>query len=139
PLALFSRYILSPITLLLFFFTVPASTAIYTLSLHDALPICPRHGSRVPAAPRTAPRRATAASSPTGACRRADRRAGWRPAGGDPCPSTARPPGPPYGRARSDPSSRSRPPPAPRRAPAPRERARSTPPPRRAAPPTAAD
>src|SRR5438093_2856330 len=27
----------------LFFFKAPATTEIYTLSLHDALPICPQH------------------------------------------------------------------------------------------------
>src|SRR5690349_22159316 len=33
---------------MIFFFTDPATTEIYTLSLHDALPIClrPRHGTR---------------------------------------------------------------------------------------------
>src|SRR5438132_7142458 len=35
--------------LLLFFFNDPATTEIYTLSLHDALPIClPRRGAQVP-------------------------------------------------------------------------------------------
>src|SRR5688572_33214084 len=33
---------LSPVLLIVFFFTDPAPTQIYTLSLHDALPISPR-------------------------------------------------------------------------------------------------
>src|SRR5262249_61441103 len=37
-----SRPLSSPA--LFFFFNVPATTEIYTLSLHDALPICLRHG-----------------------------------------------------------------------------------------------
>src|SRR2546426_6972592 len=32
---------------ILFFFNDTATTEIYTLSLHDALPICPRPGARV--------------------------------------------------------------------------------------------
>src|SRR5438105_10983034 len=34
-----SRYVLAVVCFLLFFFTVTATTEIYTLSLHDALPI----------------------------------------------------------------------------------------------------
>ena len=30
-----------------FFFKAPATTEIYTLSLHDALPICQNHGARI--------------------------------------------------------------------------------------------
>src|SRR5438105_10094858 len=38
-------YLLTVISsLLFFFFNDTATTEIYTLSLHDALPICPRHG-----------------------------------------------------------------------------------------------
>src|SRR2546422_5180673 len=35
---------LHPPTFFFFFFNDTATTEIYTLSLHDALPICPRHG-----------------------------------------------------------------------------------------------
>src|SRR5438309_4997927 len=34
-----------------FFFNAPATTEIYTLSLHDALPICGPQGTRGPASP----------------------------------------------------------------------------------------
>src|SRR2546426_7645883 len=44
-----------------FFFNDTATTEIYTLSLHDALPICLRHGTSdqrgAPGAPRQRPRR----------------------------------------------------------------------------------
>src|SRR5258707_14937143 len=44
--------------LCLFFFNDTATTEIYTLSLHDALPICPEPAAgAVPAVPGTAPRR----------------------------------------------------------------------------------
>src|SRR5699024_12137570 len=52
----------SPSCLPLCFFTAPATTEIYTLSLHDALPICPRAGF--------SPRRAWTGFSPAGASRR---------------------------------------------------------------------
>src|SRR5205823_14887654 len=39
---LLSKLTLSPPTLLSFFFNDTATTDIYTLSLHDALPICPQ-------------------------------------------------------------------------------------------------
>src|SRR5437763_16442330 len=35
-------------SLLIYFFTNPATPDIYTLSLHDALPICPPHRARQP-------------------------------------------------------------------------------------------
>src|SRR3712207_6986672 len=41
----------SMVSLFFFFFNDTATTEIYTLSLHDALPICPR-GPRGPAGPR---------------------------------------------------------------------------------------
>src|SRR5688572_32535164 len=47
-----------------FFFNDTATTEIYTLSLHDALPISPAPGS-VRAAPRAAWPRAAASSAPT--------------------------------------------------------------------------
>src|SRR5690348_18279808 len=36
-----------PLDILFFFFNDPPTTEIYTLSLHDALPICPSHADRV--------------------------------------------------------------------------------------------
>src|SRR6266496_6292786 len=57
--------------LLLFFFNDTATTEIYTLSLHDALPICaPRAASGAPSRARTPPPRRTR-SPPR---RRADRK-----------------------------------------------------------------
>src|SRR5438876_11773030 len=44
-LSLHPPYFLNILFLLFFFFTATATTEIYTLSLHDALPISP-HGSR---------------------------------------------------------------------------------------------
>src|SRR2546429_6539919 len=40
------RVLLTPSALLFFFFNDTATTEIYTLSLHDALPICPRAPSK---------------------------------------------------------------------------------------------
>src|SRR5947207_11372058 len=57
----------------LFFFTDPAATEIYTLSLHDALPICCRaeEGSEAPASSRCRSRsRATARAPRRSASRR---------------------------------------------------------------------
>src|SRR5699024_11884730 len=45
----------------IFVFTAPPTTDIYTLSLHDALPISTR---RIPAAPDTTPRRRASTCSP---------------------------------------------------------------------------
>src|SRR5207244_8664720 len=45
-----------------FFLTTPPAAHLYTLSLHDALPICPRAGQR------RAPVRATGRSVPTARC-----------------------------------------------------------------------
>src|SRR5205085_9902789 len=59
-----------------FFFTAPAPTALYTLSLHDALPIC--------SSPSAEPRSATATSSSTCARSRSCARRAW------PCASTPR-------------------------------------------------
>src|SRR5438270_2219544 len=56
---------------LFFFFTDPATTEIYTLSLHDALPICRRAGR--------SPRRGC-----RGSTRRSRRRAGRGPGGSRP-------------------------------------------------------
>src|SRR5882762_3015852 len=50
-----------------FFFTVPASTEIYTLSLHDALPIC---ASSRTTGPVTATRTPHCRDSPKGRCGR---------------------------------------------------------------------
>src|SRR5437016_10709148 len=44
----------------LFFFNATATTEIYTLSLHDALPISPRAGGGRPRLPRAPPRRVPA-------------------------------------------------------------------------------
>src|SRR5262245_64210706 len=43
-----SLFSTSSLSFLLFFFNDPATTEIYTLSLHDALPICCRAGPRRP-------------------------------------------------------------------------------------------
>src|SRR5699024_12449333 len=43
----FSRLCLTPVSSLSFFFHAPFPTDIYTLSLHDALPIYPSSGSKV--------------------------------------------------------------------------------------------
>src|ERR1051325_7240253 len=50
-----------------FFFNDPATTEIYTLSLHDALPICGWRGSR----------RGSHRPGPPGRCRRNAPTAGW--------------------------------------------------------------
>src|SRR5207249_11558808 len=62
---------------LFFFFNVPAPTEIYTLSLHDALPICTRP---IPSASarrsgRRCAARAPSAPAPTARARRSPRRA----------------------------------------------------------------
>src|SRR5256885_13212303 len=76
----------APITLSLticsfFFFNDPATTEIYTLSLHDALPICPgrlrgrlRLGSRVQPGLPPRMRRATGRLAPPGPLDRGDRK-----------------------------------------------------------------
>src|SRR2546422_5366855 len=61
-----------------FFFNDTATTEIYTLSLHDALPIC-RRDPPSRGAPQGGPRRGRAA--PDGALPRADRGAHRRPRG----------------------------------------------------------
>src|SRR2546422_8496607 len=48
PLALSFILMFLPILLVLFFFNDTATTEIYTLSLHDALPICPRTHAHSP-------------------------------------------------------------------------------------------
>src|SRR5690349_23963802 len=55
-----------------FFFTDTATTEIYTLSLHDALPISPRRRDRGRSAPRA---RGTRAPTPAAPCRRRPGRA----------------------------------------------------------------
>src|SRR5689334_24655484 len=57
----------SSILLLSFFFNDPATTEIYTLSLHDALPICGIRRARAPARPprAAAPLRRAAAARPS--------------------------------------------------------------------------
>src|SRR5947207_13239315 len=66
----FSIFILSHFFLFFFFFNATATTEIYTLSLHDALPIC-RPGARgSPATSRSARLCRAGGSSPT-RCRRA--------------------------------------------------------------------
>src|SRR2546425_10253508 len=53
----------------LFFFNDTATTEIYTLSLHDALPICPGGAARGSRAPRARPRRRSSPPGPRGAAR----------------------------------------------------------------------
>src|SRR5829696_9826138 len=80
---------------LFFFFNDPATTEIYTLSLHDALPISRRaHGGRSPRARRARdqPARSSSGAGGSGANRRA---APVRPAhrrGSEPPPGSLRPP-----------------------------------------------
>src|SRR5439155_10940932 len=64
---LFFSFLLFSTLLFLFFFNDPATTEIYTLSLHDALPICPRAGPDL--REQLGPRRRRPA--PAGAARRA--------------------------------------------------------------------
>src|SRR3712207_9054033 len=68
----------SVITLSFFFFNDTATTEIYTLSLHDALPICVHRGGRVPLAGEGEPARLQAhlpgAHGADQARREADRR-----------------------------------------------------------------
>src|SRR5690606_39494880 len=52
----------------LFFFTAPASTVFYTLSLHDALPICDRSECRLPVRKPAAPAPAGRGSIAIGCC-----------------------------------------------------------------------
>src|SRR5205807_8244301 len=59
----FCLFLHSPTTLLFFFFNDPATTEIYTLSLHDALPICASSCS--PRCRKAPPSRASSRTSPT--------------------------------------------------------------------------
>src|SRR2546426_8779396 len=64
------------VSLYFFFFNDTATTEIYTLSLHDALPICrrsPRHGRRGRSPPLRAPGRARAAAAPPARDRKSTR------------------------------------------------------------------
>src|SRR5690606_41367156 len=63
---------------LFLFFTTPAPPASYTLSLHDALPICPGRpvAGGVPEAHRDEPRPHPAHRRASGRLRRVDRRSG---------------------------------------------------------------
>src|SRR5439155_25902293 len=54
--------------LLLFFFNDPATTEIYTLSLHDALPISPRSSRVLPRAPPPSRRRTARLRAATPRC-----------------------------------------------------------------------
>src|SRR5260370_36310497 len=67
-----------------FFFNDTATTEIYTLSLHDALPISPTGGGS-PIPPRPAPSRSPPRLTPTGS------RAGSGPPGNAPAPPRAGP------------------------------------------------
>src|SRR5205814_7139806 len=59
---LFSIFFLSPL-LTLFFFTPPPPSALYTLSLHDALPIC-RSSQFLPRSRSSSPQRSALPSAP---------------------------------------------------------------------------
>src|SRR5438093_12115254 len=69
PIHVHLKFMFTISSLIFFFFNVPATTEIYTLSLHDALPICPFPGS---ARTESTKRSGSAAESAQSRCARSE-------------------------------------------------------------------